>query len=83
MLVFDVDVVGKGSKGFWTQLFWGLDGKVADGAVVVEEENPDDAAIENKGTGATMPLPCISHPQLDNCCEETASTVFSVAIPCK
>ncbi len=78
-----MDVLGIGRQRFWTELFWGLDGRVADGAVVVEEENPDDAAIENIGNGVTMPLPCICHPQLDNRREETASTVFSVPIPCK
>jgi len=57
--------------------------RVADGAVVVEEENPDDAAVENTGIGVTMPLACICHAQLENLGRETVSTFFSVAPPCK
>lgn len=42
-------------------------------AVVGEEENPDDAALDNKFTGiaATLPLLCICHAQFVNPGEET------------
>lgn len=46
---------------------------LAAGAVVGEEENPDDAALDNKFTGiaATLPLLCICHAQFVNPGEET------------
>lgn len=57
---------------------------LAAGAVVGEEENPDDAALDNKFTGiaATLPLLCICHAQFVNPGEETPWTLFSLAISC-
>lgn len=43
------------------------------GTVVMEDENPDDAAIEKTGTGVTLLLfPFICHAQFENLGEETA-----------
>lgn len=77
-----MDVVGKGKQRLCSELLSGLtNGRVAaDGAVVEEEENPDDAAIQNTGIGLTMTLPRIFHAQLDNLGVETASTSVSVAV---
>lgn len=75
-------MLGKGRQRLWTELFCRLCGWGADGAVAVEEQNPDDAATENTGSGVTTPLACICHAQLENLVEETASSTSSLALPC-
>ena len=72
-----MDVAGVRRQMFWTEL---LKGKVVDEAVALDEENPDDAAIGNTGVGVMLPLPCIVHAQFENLVEETASTLFSIAL---
>jgi len=39
-------------------------GKMAFGGKVAEIENPDDAAVENGGTGVAVTWPCLCHIQL-------------------
>lgn len=46
------------------------------------EENPDDAAIDNNGIGATLPLLCICHAQLVNLAEDKEGTLFSIFLSC-
>lgn len=81
-------LVGKGRRTLEAELSWriGESWLLADGGVVaMEDENPDDAAIENIGIGVTLLLfPFICHAQFENLGEETAWILFwwSVAISC-
>ncbi|KAK3001501.1 hypothetical protein RJ639_021747 [Escallonia herrerae] len=66
-------------------LFWALTGRreLGNGEEVIEE-NPDDAAVDNSGTGVTKPWPCICHAQFENPSEGTASaSLFPVALSCQ
>lgn len=42
-------------------VFRGFEGRMAAGGGAPENENPDDAAAENSGTGAEVTWPCICH----------------------
>lgn len=77
-------MVGVGRRRLWAVLFCGLRrGRVAGEAEAMDEENPDDAALENSGIGVTPPWPCICHAQLENVGEETPSTLFCTARSCQ
>lgn len=39
----------------------GFDGRMAAEGGAAENENPDDAAVENIGTGVAVTWPCICH----------------------
>lgn len=41
--------------------FKGFDGRMAAVGGAAENENPDDAAVENSGTGVAVTWPCICH----------------------
>lgn len=49
--------------------------------MVVQEGNPDDAAVDNSGIGILTPWwPYACLAQLENLIEETSSTVFSMDV---
>ena len=78
------DVVGAERRRLPAKWFCWLNGRVAEEAVIVEAENPDDAATESCDIVATTLLPpFICHGQLENIGEETAATLFSVALSCQ
>jgi len=78
------DVVKAASRGLLlAKWFCWLNGRVAGGTVLVEEENPDDAATQSCGiVAATLLLPFICHGQLENLGGETASNLFSGVLSC-
>jgi hypothetical protein len=77
------DVVDAARRRLLAKWFCWLNGRVAEEAVIVEE-NPDDAATESCDIVATtLLLPFINHGQLENLGEETASTFFSVVLSCQ
>lgn len=58
-------MVGVERQRLWTKFVWVFNGTVAGGAIfVVEDENPDDAAIGKTGIGVILLLPWIFHAQL-------------------
>lgn len=74
-------MAGDGTQSF---LFWAFDCKRVPENNGVVEENPDDAAVENSGTGVTIPWPFICHAQLVNPREGPASASgFLVALSCE
>ena len=74
--------MGAARRGLLAKWFCWLNGRVAEEAVIVEE-NPDDAATESCDIVATTLLPpLINHGQLVNLGEETASTFFSAVLSC-
>lgn len=84
--LFEIVVKGSlvGSDGRQSLLFWVFSGWREPENTGVVEANPDDAAVENSGTGVTTPWPFICHAQLENPSEGTASaSVFLIALSCQ
>lgn len=50
---------------------------------MVTEENPDDAAEDNNGTGVMTPMFCIFHGQFENTGKALASVFIPVALSCQ
>ena len=54
-------VAGEVKQRLWAAGFSGFDESMAAEGGAVENENPDDAAVENRGTGVAVTWPCICH----------------------
>lgn len=79
-----VDVVGGEICGGGCRaglMFLGFNsGRVAEGPMVEQEGNPDDAAVDNSGIGILTPWPYTCLAQFENLGEETPSNLFSRAV---
>lgn len=56
-----------------TEFEWGM----------VAEENPDDVAEDNSGTGVMTPMLCIFHVKFENTGKALASVFIPVALSCQ
>jgi len=57
-------VLGEVKQRLWGTELMDFVGKMAVDGKVAEIENPDDAAVENGGTGVSVTWPCVCHAQL-------------------